>query len=947
MRPKNYKLKRLVALLGVFSLVTLGLPSLAVAAEKFTGIEEIVVTATKIETSIQDTPIAVSAFSQDQLDSKLINDTMNLQFNVPNMLMTKTNFTSQDIRIRGVGSGAVGSAGDSGVGITVNGQYQASSRIFETQFLDVERVEVLRGPQGTLYGRNTTGGVVNLITAKADPSEFMGVVDAKLGNYADRQVSGWVNMPVSDSFAVRVAGLMKKRDGFVVNEFTGNDIDDRDMWSGRLSLTWEASDNFKANFMTSYFEEDDTRARSQKQACNKDPAGVLGCLPGSLTYGTANTAGSIGGALVGTVSSISQGAYGVLGAVLNDPALLAIAATAAFPVDDYPIDNNPDDPRRVNMDFEPEYYAEETMHQLEMTWDLGDYTIVSSSGITKAEVSSLEDYEKAVPTADWTPSLQALAGLAAIPALPAALAPTLVGLGAGALVPFITDMATGVPGVGLWAGNPALASLAEGVPVLLPGGRGTVFTNSAFGVDESSTDNKQWTQELRIQSNYDGNLNFLVGGFYLDYESETHYVVRNAALVLPGLLLPINPAVFPAPAGDPNDPQSESDPYMLGYDNDTREYNLTAKAVYGEFYWDVSDQLRMTFGARYSDETKDSRQRVLYVTFQDLPSVQPNNAYYEPTYDQAETSWKINATYNINDETMIYATVSNSFKSGGFNPISDTSPLADPARGGNPANLTFAPEAIDAYEFGFKSTVLDGRLQLNGAMFYYDYSNLQQSKIVSVTSLNQNSDAEILGAELEAIWAPIDNLRLSMNVSWLDTEIGEFNTVDTANPNASTNPANATDGVVSINGVNFLTTYPADGNCEQPAGNPCAGIPQSLKGNQIAGSPELSYNIGASYTFQMGGRMDLVVASNYYWQDEYYVSNFNTAQNLVGEWEVWNASARLTGGDSGWYVEGWIKNILNEDYVTGQYLTSSVSSLFTNQFILDPQTFGVSVGTNF
>jgi len=105
-----------------------------------------------------------------------------MQFSVPNLTQTKGNFTAGDIRIRGIGSGAVGTFGDSGVGIHVNGIYQVSTRIFETQFLDMERVEVLRGPQGTLYGRNTTGGVINLITAKADPTEFSASLDATVGN---------------------------------------------------------------------------------------------------------------------------------------------------------------------------------------------------------------------------------------------------------------------------------------------------------------------------------------------------------------------------------------------------------------------------------------------------------------------------------------------------------------------------------------------------------------------------------------------------------------------------------------------------------------------------------------------------------------------------------------------------------------------------------------------
>ena len=116
---------------------SLSLTSLSQAQQ----LEEVVVTAAKVEASIQDTPIAVSAFTQDQLDAQLINDASAMQFSVPNLNITKGNFTSQDIRIRGIGSGAVGTFGDTGVGIHVNGIYQVATRIFETQFLDVERVK--------------------------------------------------------------------------------------------------------------------------------------------------------------------------------------------------------------------------------------------------------------------------------------------------------------------------------------------------------------------------------------------------------------------------------------------------------------------------------------------------------------------------------------------------------------------------------------------------------------------------------------------------------------------------------------------------------------------------------------------------------------------------------------------------------------------------------------
>ena len=385
-------------------------------------LEEVVVTAAKVEASIQDTPIAVSAFTQEQLDAQLINDASAMQFSVPNLTQTKGNFTSGDIRIRGIGSGAVGTFGDSGVGIHVNGIYQVATRIFETQFLDMERVETLRGPQGTLYGRNTTGGVINLITAKADPTEFSASIDGTVGNYGASQGRFHVNAPLSDTLALRIAGMSLVRDGFTTNEFTGNDVDDRSLSSGRLSLTWDASENTQVNFMYSNFDEDDSRMRSQKQACNRDPSGILGCLPGNPTYGVANTSGGISGSLMNTIGSINANVQsllalsdqlGITGSMSN-AALLGpnvAAGTTAFGPSDFIVDNNPDDRRRVNMDFEPTYKAEEEMWQLQLTHEAGDLTYNWSTGYTETGFNSQEDYEKGVADSNWQPTLDTFVDL--------------------------------------------------------------------------------------------------------------------------------------------------------------------------------------------------------------------------------------------------------------------------------------------------------------------------------------------------------------------------------------------------------------------------------------------------------------------------------------------------------------------------------------------------------
>jgi len=186
-------------------------------------LEEIIVTAEKRVSTVQDTPIAISAFSGDELERSLINNALDIQMNVPNMLMSKGNFTTAQVSIRGIGNLAVGAAADQGTGVHFNGVYLNAPRIFETEFYDTERVEVLRGPQGTLYGRNTTAGVVNVISRKPE-DEFGGDIQVSLGNYNAVKSKGAINFPMGENFAQRFAGFYSKRDGFVDNVYDGSDI---------------------------------------------------------------------------------------------------------------------------------------------------------------------------------------------------------------------------------------------------------------------------------------------------------------------------------------------------------------------------------------------------------------------------------------------------------------------------------------------------------------------------------------------------------------------------------------------------------------------------------------------------------------------------------------------------------------------------------------------------
>ena len=203
-------------------------------------IDVVIVTAQRREENLIDVPIAVAAFSGEALERRQIDQATDLQLNVPNVSFTKTNFTGSNFQIRGIGVSSVAASGDSGVEQHFNSMPVKNPRLFETEYFDVQRVEVLRGPQGTLYGRNATGGAVNVIARKPE-KDFAGNVELEAGNYNALKAKGMVNIPLGDTIAARFAGITYTRDGYTENLATGNDIDDRDQWSARGALRFTPS----------------------------------------------------------------------------------------------------------------------------------------------------------------------------------------------------------------------------------------------------------------------------------------------------------------------------------------------------------------------------------------------------------------------------------------------------------------------------------------------------------------------------------------------------------------------------------------------------------------------------------------------------------------------------------------------------------------------------------
>jgi len=250
---------------GACALFSLALvPISAAAEERGRVIEEVVVTAEKREASAQETPIAITAFDQDALDARGIDGIEDLQFNTPNLVISHNSQSPVTYAyIRGVGSDQLVAGFDPGVAYHVDGVYVGQPSSMPVDLWDMERVEVLRGPQGTLYGRNTTGGSINVITA-APTDEFESVTDLTLGNYDRYRVRGAVGGGLTDGVSGRLSAIFDQADGYQRNQ-VAEDADVTDSWAVRGKLAFDIGDTAELVLTAQRFENEGNQGQRRRE----------------------------------------------------------------------------------------------------------------------------------------------------------------------------------------------------------------------------------------------------------------------------------------------------------------------------------------------------------------------------------------------------------------------------------------------------------------------------------------------------------------------------------------------------------------------------------------------------------------------------------------------------------------------------------------------------------
>ncbi len=749
------------------------------------ALEEILVTAEKREASLQDTAIAVTAIDAGALERTNLEDTLDLQFSVPNLVVSGQN--NSNLTLRGVGVGSIGGGADPAVGQSFNSMpINPAGEVY-----DLDRIEVLRGPQGTLFGRNTTGGVVNVISTKPS-DEFEADLTVQVGNYGSIRTKGALNLPVTDAVSQRFAFIKVRRDGYTENVFNNTDIDGRDEVSVRSTTRFEFGDNADATLTLQYYNEESDRQSSVKTVCKPDP--TIGCA-----VDTGDT----------------------IGYPADFPGIDIFARLGGWlRADRYGANPNPNDLRKVSIDTDPEFYSEESFAALELNFNLSD-----SLKLTSATAYSKTDFEQ---FRDWD-----------LAAAPNAYNVT-------ALTPALTPGST----------NGALTYFRDGV----------LEARTDFSpVQRNARDSENISQEFRLASNYGGNFNFLTGISYIKTDSDFLGVTW-----LPSIHTPAAPTFF----GQAVDG---------GGFNTLSFASSESQAIFGEAYFDVSDDLTITAGVRYTEDEKRSRAG--------SRGVGPVTTLAKGQGEWEEVTGKLNTNLSLSDDSSVYVTLSRGYKGGGLNI-------------GNSVD-TFDPEYVNALEVGSKNQLMDNRLQLNMAAFYYDYQDYQVGGLINGVATNFNAEeVEVKGFELESIFLATEKLQFNLNLAILDTEIVE----------------------------------------SQPLVNVSLGTSSSTEdvtGNELPHAPNMSYTIGTTYTQPVTDGMELRLRADYYWQSDFYGREFDNFE--YASWSRGDVYVSLHDTDGRWDVEAFVKNVTDDDGITAGVPESNLVGLFRKVTLLDPRTFGVEV----
>jgi iron complex outermembrane receptor protein len=652
----------------------------------------------------------------------------------------------------------------------------------------MERIEVLRGPQGTLYGRNATAGAANIVTKQPHETPEANA-SFTAGDYDLRRVEVGASGPITDSIAGRASIVYDDHSGYRDNDVLDHDQDAADLKAGRGSLYFSLTDNVELVLRGDYAKQ-------------KSTGGLLVTLQESPTP-LGISPSNIGGFLT-----------------FPDPALgglsLADVFGLTFPQSSFP-----------SVIIDPE--------DLDVINEQPNSRKIEQKGVSA--------------TLTWESDLMTTKIIAAH---------------RDSMMEFLAD--------------------SDGTDVQM-------LTNDAL------QNNDQTTVEINLSGRaFDDRMDWLVGAYYFQEDGLARFYYDLAALqttfeaifglFAPGGTAPLPPGSLAFFGTRLKTGQGTPAPFLdFRIDQDSESIAGFAQGTYS-----VTDALRLTLGARYTQDQKEARRQLTSNL-----GAPPCDSESDKTWDQ--TTGTAILDYAFNDDTLTYLSVSKGYKAGGYNPGECTG--------------AFKPENLISYETGVKTQVADGLLQLNGAVFFYQYDDIQVNQFVNNASRITNAaEAEILGAELEFV-ALLGGSGFSVDggITWLDTEYG--------------------------GGAAFS--------------NPILGGPAiEVDGNDLMRAPEWKYYIGGQYDWETSigrfmARVDAAYSDSFYY-DVFEASLPNQSEMEQDSYTIANARLSWTSLDGRYEVMGFLQNFTDEQYAESRQAVGTTGAVI-GEFSA-PRTYGVRLSAH-
>jgi iron complex outermembrane receptor protein len=791
-------------------------------------LEEVVVTARRREESLQDLPLSVAAITADAMQAQGVYAIEDISEHIPNLVLTSTDRRGiQALFIRGIGNDSTNNLTPVGAGLYIDGHYMPNTLGQMMSTLDIERIEVLRGPQGTLFGKNTTGGAVNIITAKPGP-EFEGSALVRFADYGQQDFRGMLNVPFSDTVYGRFSASSEQSDGFYYNRTLGRDVGAIDVSAFAGSLRFVPNENWLI----------DVHYRVNQQRDDNSP-GQCGARPtqaqvDNLYHGGQPVELTVNDGLGGPDFTYMHPGFLWDGPVYADEGIGPNDGVGQWGGDfgdngtlgGVPVFNDDGDQTiDVGGHLERLYPGATIDYWTDCETDraMGDY-------VTSYEKETFVDLDNTTygTSIQWDSNGE---------------------IGALDNLNIKVNISHHEVDYDYLQDRDFSSRKVDAIGTPPPGGFGQQQANDQI--------------EVLFTGDVSERLDFVVGAHFFDDEWQVGagncLALANANLA--ALSDPNSGFEIDCEADGGTQFDRLADRMVGGGPGVAGMSGLVgqeSEAVFAHFTYDLSDNWQMDFGARYTSETRSFNQAEIDVPgalcTHRFPGDPAPNQQCVPTYtlsydtllvdgfynnvsaDFSETTPMISFTRTLESGNIIYFRYAEGFLSGSFN--DELNPINVPAIA---PLLAYEPEHVYNYEVGFKGTFSDGNVSIAGDVFFMDYEDKQESISIDNTNGLYGGDpnigittnaatVDIYGIELELRAVPWDGGFVSVDVGYLKNEYGAFSSFD----------PDAQGGSVDLTGLR-IADY----------------------------SPEWTIQLGVEHEFQLGSGATLRPQLGMYYQSEY------------------------------------------------------------------------------